>query len=66
MITQLELFEDNDDFSLLEREIDNVIVRQDNLRKGIFARHYELAKLYLSQKKEIEELKQILQLKGVI
>jgi hypothetical protein len=54
---QYELFETNDDISLLQKEMSELRVSQNNLRKGLFARHNDLSKLYMRQQDELEKLK---------
>lgn len=46
MLIQLDLFEDNE-MVLLRNEIQRVRESTDKVRKGLFARHGELAKLYV-------------------
>lgn len=58
---QYELFEANDDMSILQKEIVELRLQQNNVRRGIFARHDELAKLYVTQQNEIDRLKLIIQ-----
>lgn len=60
MTAQLEMFEENK-ISLLEEKIQKVKETSENVRKGLFARHNELAKMFLEQKKEIDYLKELIQ-----
>lgn len=53
---QLDLFE-KDEVKLLREELERVRKSSDNVRRGIFARHDELAKKYLELYHEIESLK---------
>lgn len=54
---QLNLFGNNDPISLLMQEIELLKEQNNNVRKGLFARHNELAKLVLKQQEEIDALK---------
>lgn len=54
---QYDLFESNDEISLLRKEIEALREQNANVRKGLFARHAELAKLWLKQQDEIDQLK---------
>ncbi len=54
---QYELFESNDDIAIVQKEIIELRVAQNNLRKGLFARHNDLSRLYMRQQEEIERLK---------
>jgi len=47
MLIQLDLFETKTDMEHLQDEIDALKKSNDKLRKGLFARHGELAKKYL-------------------
>jgi len=53
---QLDLFE-KDEIKLLREELKKVKDSSDSVRRGIFARHGELAKLYLALKEDLESLK---------
>lgn len=57
MQSQLDLFDNPTEAEELRREIQELRKRNDSLRKGLFARHNELFRLYLDQQKEIENLK---------
>jgi hypothetical protein len=57
---QLELFENNTEVELLKKEIRDIRDRSENVRRGLFARHNELAKLYMEQKEEIDQLKRFI------
>jgi uncharacterized protein (DUF3084 family) len=48
----------------VEKEVNEIRKRSDNVRRGLFARHNELAKLYMQQQSEIERLKQIIEALG--
>jgi len=54
---QLSLFGNNDPISLLMQEIEIIKRQNDNVRRGLFARQTELAKLVMQQQKEIDDLK---------
>lgn len=45
----------------VEKRISDIGNKCDNVRRGMFARHNELAKLYMQQQSEIERLKQIIE-----
>lgn len=53
---QLDLIKQSE-IELLREELQKVKEAAENVRRGLFARHNELAKLYLEQQKEIQELK---------
>lgn len=54
---QLKLFEETTELDMIRAELAEVKMRGENVRKGLFARHSELASLYLSLKDEIDVLK---------
>lgn len=54
---QLEIFESNDEISLLRREIAIVRQQSDNVRKGLFKRHSEIQKEMVRLKQDVETLK---------
>lgn len=54
---QLSLLDPNTEIDLLKLEIEKVKQSSENVRKGLFARHNELAKMYIEAKQEIEYLK---------
>lgn len=56
---QLDLFSSND-VELLKLEITQVKTSSDKVRRGMFARHNELAKMYLQQQQEIDYLKSLM------
>ena len=62
MSAQLDIFEETD-ISSLKEEMKKVKETSDNVRKGLFARHNELAKMFLEQKKEIDYLKQLIDIR---
>jgi len=58
---QLDLFESietSDD--ILKKQVELLAQRQENLRRGLFARHAELVKLVLKQNEEIDRLRQMM------
>ncbi len=57
MALQLKLFEETTEVDILRAELAEARARSENVRKGIFARHNELAKLYIQLKEEIETIK---------
>jgi len=57
MTVQLELFSDNTPSEIQKTEIDILREQLGNVRRGLFARHNELAKFYMQQQAEIDELK---------
>jgi alpha-D-ribose 1-methylphosphonate 5-triphosphate synthase subunit PhnI len=42
------------------KQIEQIRKSNDNVRRGLFARHGELAKMYLRQQAEIDELKRMI------
>lgn len=55
---QLDLFEPiNQPEDLLKKQIETLVQRQENLRRGLFARHSELVKMVIKQNEEIERLR---------
>ncbi len=60
MSLQLDLFETNDETSLLRQEIKEVRERLESARKGLFARHTDLHRMYAEQQKEIDYLKDLI------
>tara|TARA_R110000868_G_scaffold312776_1_gene573732 strand:+ start:231 stop:410 length:180 start_codon:yes stop_codon:yes gene_type:complete len=57
MAVQLDLFEELSDVDILRKELADVKQRNENVRRGIFARHTELSKLFLELKDEVDKLK---------
>lgn len=60
MSFQLDLFEPNDVEHYLKRDIEHVQDQVNNVRRGLFARHNELAKMFLKQQQEIDRLRDML------
>ncbi len=54
---QLEFFP-KDPFEILEERMDQCEIRSDNVRKGIFAKHSQLAKMYLELNERLNILEQ--------
>jgi hypothetical protein len=58
---QYDLFEPiPTDTMLCQKQIDALLCQQDRLRKGLFVRHNELAKMIIKQQDEIDRLKQMI------
>lgn len=64
MNVQYDLFEDNDDLSLMKQEIELIDERTRNVQRGLFSRHNNLAKELIKmiedQNKQIDELRKLL------
>ena len=60
MDVQLDLFDSNDEMSLLRKEIDLIDNRTRNVQRGLFARHGDLVKMVLKQQEEIDRLRELL------
>ena len=54
---QLEMWQDNSEEALKKKEIALLRSELGNLRRGLFARHNELMKLYMCQQEEIDGIK---------
>lgn len=54
---QLDLFQE-DDIDVLNDRMDKLESSTASVRRGIFARHNELARMYLSLKEELDELRE--------
>lgn len=57
MTAQLDLFKENSEIELLSQELTLVKERCENVRKGLFARHNEICKMFMKQQEEIDRLK---------
>lgn len=57
IIVQYDFFE-SDSMALLKAEIKDLKDRQDKARKGWFARHNAIVKMFLELKKEFDDLKE--------
>jgi hypothetical protein len=53
---QLDLFNPTDEVEILRKELIAVKESSDKVRKGMFARHNELAKMYLEMKDRVDVL----------
>ena len=53
---QLDLFEPNDEISMLHREIAAMKDAQDRQRKSLFAKQNDLAKMYIDIKQKYDAL----------
>jgi hypothetical protein len=60
MNIQLDLFCDDDEMSLLKKEHRALYDRVENMRRGLFARHTDLMKLYIRQQEEIDRLRSMM------
>ncbi len=61
---QMDFFQENDEFEIFRSEIKALEQRQENVRKGLFARHNklesalnELLNMYIKLQEEVSELK---------
>lgn len=54
---QYDLFEEQSEINDLRKELLAVKASNDNVRKGMFARHNELMKMLLEHKLEIDRLR---------
>lgn len=54
---QLDLFQEYDEFAIMKLELHKMRAAQDNLRRGLFARHGDMAKQVLALYDEIEQLR---------
>jgi hypothetical protein len=54
---QLKLFEETTEIDILKAELADVKARSENVRRGLFARHSELSRLYIELKEELESVK---------
>jgi Tfp pilus assembly protein PilO len=55
--TQLELFESNDDIVILSKELEAVRRQNEKLKKNLFSKHNDLAKLCIALKEELDEMR---------
>ena len=60
MAHQLNFFTRDSEADQLREELKRVRLSSDKVRKGLFARHNELAKMYLDMKEEFESWKKII------
>lgn len=54
---QLDLFVEENEFSLLHKEIKDLIVQQEKMKYSLYMRHQDLSRLCLELKGENEQLK---------
>lgn len=54
---QFDLFKETTDVDVMKAEIEHLKESIGNVRRGIFARHNEMAKLIISQQEELDFLK---------
>ncbi len=57
MELQLDFFEDVDSVEFFKKELITIVKSQDNLRRGLFARHGDLCKMIMGLREEVEGLK---------
>ena len=53
---QLDMFESNDDVSMLKKENKMLRDSMDNLRRGLFARHNDLDKRWMATNQRLDFL----------
>lgn len=63
---QQDLFDNPSEIDMLRTDLFAVKKSNDNVRRGMFARHNELMKLILEQRQQIEELKSQLIVSGLV
>ena len=54
---QLDLFTEEDEISLLRKEIKELSLQQERLKRALYTRHNDLSRLCLQLKEENEQLK---------
>ncbi len=54
---QLDLFIEENEISLLRKELKELCLQQDKLKRALYARHQDLSRLCLQLKEENEQLK---------
>lgn len=54
---QFDLFKETTDVDIMKAEMESLKESLGNVRRGIFARHNEMAKLILAQQEELDFLK---------
>jgi hypothetical protein len=54
---QYDLFKDTSDIDVVKAELAALKESHDKVRKGLFKRHNELAKMYMQQQEELDYLK---------
>jgi predicted nucleic acid-binding Zn-ribbon protein len=55
--TQLELFESNDEITILSKELEAVKKQNEKLKKNLFSKHNDLARLCIALKEELDEMR---------
>lgn len=54
---QLDLFKEEDEISLLRKELKELSLQQERLKRALYSRHNDLSRLCLQLKEENEQLK---------
>lgn len=54
---QLDLFVEENEVSLLRKEMKDLILQQEKMKRALYARHQDLSRLCLQLKEENEHLK---------
>lgn len=54
---QYDLFEERTELNILRKEIEAVKRKDDNVRRGLFARYNDMAKTILNLQEEVAELR---------
>ncbi len=57
MNIQLDLFQEDDEMTILKKEHKLLFERMENMRRGLFARHNDLMKMYIKQQEELDRLR---------
>jgi len=60
MSYQLDFFEPNDPEFFVKKDLEQMQNQINNVRRGLFARHNELVKMFLKQQNEIDRLRGML------
>lgn len=58
---QLEFFDEVNEMTLMQKQIDTIEETTSNVRRGLFSRLNEMFKMIEGQQKEIEDLKKLLE-----
>lgn len=53
---QLDLFNELSEIEIVKKELEDVRTRSENVRRGLFARHNELAKMYIELKERCDTI----------
>lgn len=59
---QLDFFEDNDELTMLKKEIILLRESQHKVRKNLFAKHSELAKMYMENVERLDNIERMLKI----